>query len=98
MRNPFKSILKVFLSLWRPKVYLTIGFILFGLLSCSSVLSFKKVLPEKIKYSQIEFVDCNSPENEEYLCLRKEHAVNSVLDLKKCQEQNKLLRQLLNGS
>ncbi len=98
MKNPLRSVLKPKYSLFSLKLCLTISFILFGLLSCSSVLSFKKVLPKKIKYSKIEFVHCNSPENEEYLCLTKEHAVDSVLDLKKCQEQNILLRQLLNGN
>ena len=40
------------------KVYLTIGLMLFGLVSCSKAVKFQRELPEMIKYNKVEFVEC----------------------------------------
>ena len=64
-----------------------------SLVSCSIGTNFKKNLPEKIKYTKIEFEACafnDSP----YLCIRESNAIQLVLEFKQCQEQNKLLREL----
>jgi hypothetical protein len=84
--------------LFRPFSYIIIALLLLVLVSCSNPLVSKRELPKKIKYNKIVFVDCNPDESEQYLCLREQDAIKSVMDLKKCQEQNTLLRQLLNGS
>ncbi|MAH49296.1 hypothetical protein CMI37_25950 [Candidatus Pacearchaeota archaeon] len=98
MRNPLTSVLGARLRGFSVKRYLTIAFLVLTLLSCSGLLSFHRELPKKIKYSKIEFVDCNSPDNAQYLCLTEKDAIKSVMDLKKCQEQNNLMRELLNGN
>ena len=76
------------------KVYITITLILLCLISCSKGLKFKRELPEKVKYEEIEFIECPT-EISGYLCIKNTDAINSVLDLKKCQEQNRLLREML---
>ena len=79
------------------KVYIIIALMLFGLVSCSKSLKFQRELPEKLNYSKIEFVNCN-PEISGYLCMKNTDAINSVIDLKNCQEQNRFLREMLNGN
>ena len=79
------------------KVYITIAFMLFGLVSCSKAVKFQRELPEVIKYNKVEFVECPT-DISGYLCIKNTDAINSVLDLKNCQEQNRLLRDLLNGN
>ena len=79
------------------KVYLTITLMLFGLVSCSKAVKFQRELPEMIKYNKVEFVECPT-DISGYLCIKNTDAMNSVIDLKECQEQNRLLRDLLNGN
>ena len=79
------------------KIYLTITLMLFVLVSCSKSVKFERTLPEKLKYSNSEFVNCN-PEISGYLCMKNKSAIDSVIDLKNCQEQNRLLREMLNGN
>ena len=79
------------------KVYLTITLMLLGLVSCSKAVKFQRELPEKLNYSNSEFVNCN-PEISGYLCMKNTDAINSVIDLKNCQEQNRFLREMLNGN
>ena len=78
------------------KVYLTIAFMLFGLVSCSKAVKFQRTLPEKIKYSKVEFVECPA-DISGYLCIKNTDAINSVMDLKNCQQQNSFLREMLSG-
>ena len=78
------------------KVYITIGFMLIFLVSCSKAVKFQRELPEKIKYSKVEFVECPT-EMSGYLCIKNTDAINSVMDLKECQEQNSFLREMLVG-
>lgn len=73
-----------------------ISLVLLLSISCSKLTKFENQLPEKLKYSKIEFEPCaysNSP----YLCIRESNAIKLVLEFKQCQEQNKLLREL-NGN
>jgi hypothetical protein len=98
MRYPLKSILRRFLQAFDYKRYIIPTLVILSCISCSYAFNFKKILPKKIKYSEIEFVNCNSPNNMQYLCISKENAEMSVLDLKKCQEQNILLRELIDGN
>jgi len=79
------------------KVYITIALMLFGLVSCSKSVKFQRELPEVIKYNKVEFVECPT-DISGYLCIKNTDAINSVIDLKECQEQNRLLRDLLNGN
>ena len=79
------------------KVYITIGLVLISLVSCSKAVKFERQLPEKLNYSNSEFVNCN-PEISGYLCMKNIDAINSVVDLKNCQEQNKFLREMLDGN
>ena len=76
---------------------ITISLLCLSLLSCSKFVNSEKNLPKKINYSKISFVEC-SVDISGYLCIKNTDAINSVLDLKNCQEQNKLLRDLLNGN
>ena len=78
------------------KVYITIGLMLIFLVSCSKAVKFQRELPEKIKYSKVEFVECPT-EMSGYLCIKNTDAINSVMDLKNCQEQNSFLREMLVG-
>ena len=98
MINALRSVFRGKLKGVRPFSYIIITLMVSLLLSCSNALIFKRELPEKIKYNKIEFVNCNPTENGQYLCLTEEDAVKSVMDLKKCQEQNDLMRELLNGN
>ena len=79
------------------KLYFTIALMLLGLVSCSKAVKFQRELPEKLNYSNSEFVNCN-PEISGYLCMKNTDAINSVIDLKNCQEQNRFLREMLNGN
>ena len=63
----------------------------------SKAVKFERELPEKLKYSNSEFVNCN-PEISGHVCMKNMDAINSVIDLKNCQEQNKFLREMLNGN
>jgi hypothetical protein len=78
------------------KAYIIIAFMLFGLVSCSKAVKFKRTLPEKIKYSKVEFVECPA-DISGYLCIKNTDAINSVMDLKNCQQQNSFLREMLSG-
>tara|TARA_Y100000310_G_scaffold19525_1_gene19157 strand:- start:71 stop:367 length:297 start_codon:yes stop_codon:yes gene_type:complete len=98
MKNHTRGILKHHLGYFDWKWYITISLVLFSLISCSNALIFKREMPKPVEYSRIEFKNCNSPDNAQYLCLSKIDAEKSVIDLKKCQEQNVLLRELLNGN
>jgi hypothetical protein len=79
------------------KVYLTITLMAIMLISCSKSVKFERTLPEKVKYTNSQFVDCD-PEISGHLCMKNTDAINSVIDLKNCQEQNRLLREMLNGN
>tara|TARA_R100000005_G_C4907097_1_gene146529 strand:- start:121 stop:402 length:282 start_codon:yes stop_codon:yes gene_type:complete len=78
------------------KAYIIIAFILFGLVSCSKAVKFQRELPEMIKYNKVEFVECPA-DISGYLCIKNTDAINSVIDLKNCQEQNRFLREMLDG-
>ncbi|QDP60276.1 MAG: hypothetical protein Unbinned834contig1000_42 [Prokaryotic dsDNA virus sp.] len=75
------------------KATFTLCFVLFGLNSCSILTKPTNTLPEKVEYTKIEFKSCN-PEISGHLCLKNEDAISITLDLKKCQAQNNLLREL----
>ena len=79
------------------KAYIIIAFILFGLVSCSKAVKFQRELPEMIKYNKVEFVECPA-DISGYLCIKNTDAINSVIDLKNCQEQNRFLREMLDGN
>ncbi len=79
------------------KTYIIIAFMLFGLVSCSKAVKFERELPEMIKYNKVKFVECPT-DISGYLCIKNTDAINSVLDLKNCQEQNRFLREMLNGN
>ena len=98
MTFPLRSVLKGQYSPFCKKVYICIAFLLIITLSCSSLIYSGKELPKKLTYTNIEFVNCNYPDNLQYLCLSKEDAEISVIDFRRCQEQNILLRELLDGS
>jgi hypothetical protein len=98
MNNPLKWTERHNLGYFSWKWYITISLVLFSLISCSNVLISKREIPKKIKYSKIQFVNCDSVENQSYLCITRQDAEKSVIDLKKCQEQNDLMRELLNGN
>jgi len=68
-----------------------------SLVSCSKSIKFERELPKNIKYTNITYSECN-PIINGFLCIKNTDAINSVLDLKKCQEQNTLLRDMLNGN
>ena len=78
------------------KAYIIIAFILFGLVSCSKAVHFNRTLPKKIKYNKVEFIECPT-DISGYLCIKNTDAINSVIDLKNCQEQNRFLREMLDG-
>ena len=78
------------------KVYFTIALMLLGLISCSKAVKFDRELPEIIKYNKVEFVECPA-DISGYLCIKNTDAINSVIDLKNCQEQNRFLREMLDG-
>ena len=79
------------------KAYITIALMLLSVISCSKAVKFERELPEKLKYSNSEFVNCN-PEISGHVCMKNMDAINSVIDLKNFQEQNKFLREMLNGN
>ena len=79
------------------KLYIIIALMLLSCISCSKTIKFERELPEKIKYNKIEFIECPT-DISGYLCIKNTHAINSVLDLKNCQEQNKFLREMLDGN
>jgi hypothetical protein len=97
MQNRIQSTEKGHLKQIGKKVYITIALMLLGLVSCSKAVKFQRELPEKLNYSNSEFVSCN-PEISGYLCMKNIDAINSVVDLKNCQEQNKFLREMLDGN
>ena len=79
------------------KWYITISLLVIMLVSCSDLFISDNKLPKKVKYTESKFVEC--PETQEgYLCIKNSQAINNVLDFKKCQEQNELLRELINGN
>ena len=96
MQHPLKSSETGHLRQISKKVYLTIALMLFGLVSCSKAVKFQRELPEMIKYSKVEFVECPT-DISGYLCIKNTDAINSVIDLKNCQEQNMFLREMLIG-
>ena len=79
------------------KAYIIITLTLISLVSCSNAVKFKRELPEMIEYHRVEFVECPA-EISGYLCIKNTDAINSVIDLKNCQEQNHLLREMLDGN
>lgn len=95
MINPMRAILSVFKRVLHKKAYLYIPLVAMFCLSCSYDGHFSKEVPKKIKYSKATFTSCNNDQNIGYLCLTEANAINMTLDLKKCQEQNSLLRELL---
>ena len=97
MLNRMRSTERGHLRQISKKVYLTITLMLFGLVSCSKAVKFQRELPEMIKYNKVEFVECPT-DISGYLCIKNKDAINSVLDLKNCQEQNRFLREMLNGN
>lgn len=84
------------ISIIVKKTYIIIAFMLFGLVSCSKSVKFQRTLPEKINYNKVEFVECPA-DISGYLCIKNTDAINSVIDLKNCQEQNMFLREMLIG-
>ena len=58
MRNRMRSTETGQIKHFSKKVYLTISLMLFGLVSCSKAVKFQRELPEMIKYSKVEFVEC----------------------------------------
>ena len=96
MRNRMRSTETGQIKHFSKKVYLTISLMLFGLVSCSKAVKFQRELPEMIKYSKVEFVECPT-DISGYLCIKNTDAINSVIDLKNCQEQNRFLREMLDG-
>ncbi len=78
------------------KVYLTITLVAIMLVSCSKAVKFARELPKKVKYSKVEFVECPT-DISGYLCIKNTDAINSVMDLKNCQQQNSFLREMLDG-
>ena len=86
-----RSILSMILKHLDKKVYIIIACI-----SCSKAVKFERMLPEKIKYNKVEYVECPA-DISGYLCIKNTDAINSVMDLKSCQEQNQLLREMLSG-
>jgi hypothetical protein len=98
MEYRFWGILRGYLEGLFKKPYIIIALLILSSISCSNLRKNSNELPKKIKYSTVVYENCNNLENSGYLCITEQNAVNSVLDLKKCQEQNKLLRTLLDGS
>ena len=98
MKNHTRGVWGHHLGYFDWKWYITISLVLFSLISCSNALIFKREVPNKIEYSKIQFTNCDSVENQSYLCITRQDAEKSVIDLKKCQEQNDLMRELLNGN
>jgi hypothetical protein len=96
MLNRIRSTERAHLKQISKKVYLTIALMLFGLVSCSKAVKFQRELPEMIKYNKVEFVKCPT-DISGYLCIKNTDAINSVIDLKNCQEQNRFLREMLDG-
>ena len=92
-----KSTEKAHLGQLSKKVYIIIALMLFGLVSCSKAVKFQRELPEVIKYNTVKFVECPT-DMSGYLCIKNRDAINSVIDLKNCQEQNRFLREMLNGN
>ena len=97
MRNRMRSTETGQIKHFNKKVYLTITLMLFGLVSCSKAVKFQRELPEMIKYNKVEFVECPT-DISGYLCIKNTDAINSVIDLKNCQEQNRFLREMLDGN
>tara|TARA_R100001126_G_scaffold77569_1_gene46229 strand:+ start:174 stop:470 length:297 start_codon:yes stop_codon:yes gene_type:complete len=75
---------------------ITLTIVVFSLFSCTYGVSFSKKAVPKLEYHEIEFESCQ-PEISGYLCVKNNDAIKSVLDFKNCQEQNKLLREILDG-
>ncbi len=92
-RNRLKSILRGHKSTFFQNRIVSMLFIVFFLVSCSNSVFSTKVLPEKIKYDKVEFEPC-AYSGSDYVCIKNSDAVKLVLNLKQCQEQNSLLREL----
>jgi hypothetical protein len=70
--------------------------IAFICISCSNLSFSKKELPKKLKYDKVEFEPC-AYSGSDYLCITNNDAIKLTLNLKQCQEQNSLLREI-NGN
>ena len=91
-----KSILNSHIgSLIKNRILSTI-FIAFICISCSNFSISKKELPKELKYEKVEFEPC-AYSGSDYLCITNSDAIKLVLNLKQCQEQNNLLREI-NGN
>mgnify|MGYP003124379069 FL=1 len=95
-KNPLRSTETGHIRQYGIKAYIIIALCIILLPACSNWLVFNPDLPKKINYTESKFVECPVPQKG-YLCIEDTHAINNVLDFKKCQEQNYLLRELLNG-
>ena len=96
MLNRFRRTESMFKSILSLKWTIGISLMLISLISCSKAVKFDRELPEIIKYNKVEFVDCPA-DISGYLCIKNTDAINSVIDLKNCQEQNHFLREMLDG-
>ena len=95
-KKGLKSILTGHTGTFSRNTIVSMLFLLFCLVSCSNSVFDSKVLPEKIKYKKVKFQPCPTS-NIGYVCISNSEAIDLVLNLKKCQEQNNLLREL-NGN
>lgn len=92
-KKGLKSILTGHTGTFSRNTIVTMLFLLFSLVSCSNSVFNSKVLPEKIKYQKVRFQTCPTS-NIGYVCISNSEAIELVINLKKCQEQNNLLRDL----
>ena len=95
-KKGLKSILTGHTGTFSRNTIVSMLFLLFCLVSCSNSVFNSKVLPKKIKYDKINFEPC-AYSGSDYVCIKNSDAVKLVLNLKQCQEQNNLLREL-NGN
>ena len=95
-KKGLKSILTGHTGTFSRNTKVSMLFLLFCLVSCSNSVFNSKVLPKKIKYDKINFEPC-AYSGSDYVCIKNSDAVKLVLNLKQCQEQNNLLREL-NGN
>jgi hypothetical protein len=95
-KNALRSTERGHLRHFSIKWGIGISLVLLLSISCSKLTKSSNELPEKLKYSKIEFEPCAYSDSP-YLCIRESNAIKLVIEFKQCQEQNKLLREL-NGN
>ena len=95
-KNSLISILRGQNRYKSAKMIVGMLFMLLFLLSCSNSVFSSKVLPKKLKYEKVKFEPC-AYFRSGYLCMKDSDAVKLVINLKQCQEQNNLLREI-NGN